>query len=163
MEPAGGPVDGAGVSRGLDEGLVAWKPAEIGGRRDGSEVYRVEGIELSVGDRIRWTRNDAGFGLVDSRTAEVLYIGDGRVIFRLEDGRKLELGRRSYAISTMPGPRSCTSSRAAPSTVSSLPWRAELRAQLQVVTGERVAALEGIGGLKRDNSVKPRELSRWVE
>ena len=72
MEPAGGPVDGAGVSRGLDEGLVAWKPAEIGGRRDGSEVYRVEGIELSVGDRIRWTRNNAGFGLVDSRTAEVL-------------------------------------------------------------------------------------------
>ena len=43
-------------------GRVAWKPGEIGGRRGGSEVYRVEDIELRAGDRIRWTRNDAGLG-----------------------------------------------------------------------------------------------------
>jgi len=74
-------------------GAVAWKPREIGGRRGGSEVYRVEEIELRAGDRIRWTRNDTGLGLVNSRTAQVLKVADGRVTFRLEDGKTLELGK----------------------------------------------------------------------
>ena len=39
-------------------GRVAWKPEEIGGRTDGSEVYRAAEIELCAGDRIRRTRND---------------------------------------------------------------------------------------------------------
>ena len=38
---------------GSEDGLVLWKPAEIGERRGGTEVYRAEGIELCVGDRIR--------------------------------------------------------------------------------------------------------------
>ena len=38
---------------GGEDGLVLWKAAEIGGRRGGTEVYRAEGIELCVGDRIR--------------------------------------------------------------------------------------------------------------
>ena len=74
-------------------GRVAWKPEEIGGRRGGSEVYRAEQIELRAGDRIRWTRNDAGLGLVNSRTAEVLKVANGRVTFRMEDGKTLELGK----------------------------------------------------------------------
>ena len=78
---------------GSEGGTVAWKPAEIGGRRGGSEAYRAEGIELRAGDRIRWTRNDAALSLVNSRTAEVAEVRDGRVTFQLEDGRKLELGR----------------------------------------------------------------------
>ena len=80
----------------LDDGRgarVSWKPEEIGGRRGGSEVYRAEEIELRAGDRIRWTRNDAGLGLVNSRTAEVLRVINGRVTFRLEDGKTLELGK----------------------------------------------------------------------
>ena len=72
-------------------GTVGWKPAEIGGRRGGAEVYRSEGIELRAGDRVRWTRNDKGLGLVNSRTAEVLSVKDGRVAFQLEDGRRLDL------------------------------------------------------------------------
>ena len=48
---------------------------------------------MRAGDRIRWTRNDAGLGLVNSRTAEVLRIANGRVTFRLEDGKTLELGK----------------------------------------------------------------------
>ena len=66
---------------------AAWKPEEIGGRRGGSEVYRAEDIELRAGDRIRWTRNDAGLGLVNSRNAEVLSVANGRVTFQL-GGRK---------------------------------------------------------------------------
>ena len=89
---AGGTRTAAYRRRGC-RALVAWKPGEIGGRRGGSEVYRTEGIELRAGDRIRWTRNDAGLGLVNSRTAEVLSVGNGRVTFQLEDGKKLELGR----------------------------------------------------------------------
>ena len=88
-------VDHKGRAVLLDDGkggTVAWKSAEIGGRTGGSEVYRAEGIELRAGDRIRWTRNDAGLGLVNSRTAEVAEVKNRWVTFRLEDGRKLELG-----------------------------------------------------------------------
>ncbi|MYG52498.1 MAG: hypothetical protein F4204_09150 [Rhodospirillaceae bacterium] len=64
-----------------------------GAKRGGVEVYRAEGIELRAGDRVRWTRNDIGLGLVNSGTAEVAAVRDGRVSFRLEDGRRLELGK----------------------------------------------------------------------
>ncbi|MCY4381658.1 MAG: AAA family ATPase, partial [Nitrospinae bacterium] len=77
------------VLEGKDGGSVSWKPGRIAGRSGGAEVYRAEEIELRAGDRVRWTRNDKGFGLVNSRTAEVLSAGDGRVSFRLEDGRRL--------------------------------------------------------------------------
>ncbi|MXY39270.1 MAG: relaxase domain-containing protein [Rhodospirillaceae bacterium] len=72
---------------------VAWRPRMTGAKRGGVEVYRAEGIELRAGDRVRWTRNDIGLGLVNSGTAEVAAVRDGRVSFRLEDGRRLELGK----------------------------------------------------------------------
>ena len=76
---------------GPDGSTVAWKPSEIGGRQGGTEVYRTETVELRAGDRIRWTRNDKGLGLVNSGTAEVLGVRNGRVTFLLEEGRKLTL------------------------------------------------------------------------
>ena len=76
---------------GADGRSVAWQPNRIASRAGGVEVYRSEGIELRAGDRIRWTRNDAGLGLVNSGTAEVSAVRDGRVTFRLEDGRMLDL------------------------------------------------------------------------
>ena len=76
---------------GPDGATVAWKPSEIGGRQGGTEVYRTETVELRAGDRIRWTRNDAGLGLVNSGAAEVLNVRSGRVTFALEDGRRLSL------------------------------------------------------------------------
>ena len=48
-------------------------------------------MELRAGDRIRWTRNDAGLGLLNSQSAEVTAVRDGRVSFRLEDGRMLDM------------------------------------------------------------------------
>ena len=72
---------------------VAWKPGHVAGRHGGSEVYRAEPVELRAGDRVRWTRNDRDLGLVNSRTAEVASVEDGRVSFRLADGRALTLGR----------------------------------------------------------------------
>ena len=75
-------------------GSVAhWKPSQIGARRGGSEVYRGQVLELRAGDRIRWTRNDASLGLVNSGLAEVTGVNNGRVAFRLEDGGALELER----------------------------------------------------------------------
>ena len=68
-------------------------PTHAGGRRGAIEVYRAENVELRAGDRIRWTRNDARLGLVNSHTAEVTAVAKGRVAFRLEDGRTLELPR----------------------------------------------------------------------
>ena len=72
--------------------VAEWKPSQIGGRQGGTEVYRCESIELRAGDRVRWTRNDASLGLVNSGLAEVTGVKNGRVRFRLEDGRSLELG-----------------------------------------------------------------------
>ena len=72
---------------------VPWRPRLVGAKRGAVEVYRTEGMELRAGDRIRWTRNDAGLGLVNSDTAEVMRIRGDRVAFRLGDGRTLELGR----------------------------------------------------------------------
>ncbi len=76
---------------GGDGQQIAWEPNRIAARAGGVEVYRGEEIELRAGDRIRWTRNDAGLGLVNSGTAEVAAVRDGRVTFRLEDGRTLDM------------------------------------------------------------------------
>ena len=162
-------------------GRVAWKPEEIGGRRGGSEVYRREEIELRTGDRIRWTRNDAGLGLVNSRTAEVLRVADGRVTFRLEDGKTLELGGNDPQLRHLDHAWASTvhafQGRTVDNVIAAMEARhphlttqksfyveisrardraelvtddaAELRAQLEIVTGERIAALEGVGEMKR--------------
>ncbi len=71
---------------------VAWDPNRLAARTGGVEVYRAEEIELRAGDRIRWTRNDMGLGLLNSGIAEVAAVRDGKVTFRLEDGRMLDLG-----------------------------------------------------------------------
>ena len=76
---------------GKNGGTVAWEPGRLAAKAGGVEVYKVESMELRAGDRIRWTRNDAGLGLVNSQTAEVTAVKDGRVGFRLEDGRTLDM------------------------------------------------------------------------
>ncbi len=76
---------------GADGRSVAWEPERIAARSGGVEVYRVMEMELRAGDRVRWTRNDAGLGLVNSGAAEVAAVRDGKVTFRLEDGRSLDL------------------------------------------------------------------------
>ena len=167
-------------------GKFAWKPEEIGGRRGGSEVYRAEEIELRAGDRIRWTRNDAGLGLVNSRTAEVLKVANGRVTFRLEDGKTLELGKGDPQLRHLDHAWASTvhafQGRTVDNVIAAMEARhphlttqksfyveisrardraelvtddaAELRAQLQEATGERIAALEGIGELPRHEAGK---------
>ncbi len=180
------------VLEGRDGGTHAWKPGEIGGRRGGSEVYRAEGIELRAGDRIRWTRNDAGLGLVNSRTAEVLSVANGRVTFKLEDGKRLELGRNDPQLRHLDHAWASTvhafQGRTVDNVIAAMEARhphlttqksfyveisrardraelvtddtAELRAQLQAVTGERIAALEGIGEIKRETPEKAVEADR---
>ncbi len=167
-------------------GSVAWKPQQIGGRRGGSEVYRVEEIELRAGDRIRWTRNDAGLGLVNSRTAEVMKVANGRVTFRLEGGKTLELGANDPQLrhldhawaSTVHAFQGRTVDRVIAAMearhkhlttqksfyveISRARDRAELvtddakdlRAQLESVTGERIAALEAIGETAREEPAR---------
>ena len=176
-------------------GTVAWKPGEIGGRRGGSEVYRREGVELRAGDRVRWTRNDAGLGLVNSRTAEVAAVRDGRVTFRLEDGRTLELGGNDpqlrhldhawaatvhafqgrtvdNVIAAMEAKHpNLTTQKGFYVEISRARDRAELvtddadglRARLQAVTGERIAALEGIGEMQREAQDRTAEAHGGAE
>ncbi len=165
------------ILEGGDGGTVAWKPAEVGGRRGGTEVYRMEEIELRAGDRIRWTRNDADLGLVNSRTAEVSEVGNGQVKLRLEEGRNLELGRNDPQLRHLDHAWASTvhafQGRTVDNVIAAMEARhphlttqksfyveisrardraelvtddaKELRAQLQAATGERIAALEGVG------------------
>ena len=72
---------------------VPWRPRMAGAGRGAVEVYRAESIELRAGDRIRWTRNDNALGLVNSGVAEVASVRGSRVSFRLEDGRRMEIGK----------------------------------------------------------------------
>ena len=176
-------------------GKVAWKPEEIGGRRGGSEVYRAEEIEVRAGDRIRWTRNDAGLGLVNSRTADVLAVKDGRVTFRLEDGKTLELGRGDPQMRHLDHAWASTvhafQGRTVDNVIAAMEARhphlttqksfyveisrardraelvtddaADLQAQLQAVTGERIAALEGIGEMKREAPDKAADAALGAE
>ena len=191
-------VDHRGRAVLLDDGKggrVAWKPEEIGGRRGGSEVYRAEEIELRAGDRIRWTRNDAGLGLVNSRNAEVVSVANGRVTFQLEDGKKLELGRNDPQLRHLDHAWASTvhafQGRTVDNVIAAMEARhphlttqksfyveisrardraelvtddaAELRAQLQAATGERIAALEGIGEMKREAPDKAVQAERGRE
>ncbi len=173
-------------------GQVAWKPEQIGGRRGGSEVYRAEEIELRAGDRIRWTRNDAGLGLVNSRTADVLKVANGRVTFRLEDGKTLELGRNDPQLRHLDHAWASTvhafQGRTVDNVIAAMEARhphlttqksfyveisrardraelvtddaADLKARLESVTGERIAALEGIGKMKREAPDRAAEAAR---
>ena len=77
--------------RRMDGGTVAWVPHQLAARTGGVEVYRSENLELRAGDRIRWTRNDNGLGLINSQTAEVAGVRNGTVTFALENGRMLDL------------------------------------------------------------------------
>ncbi len=73
---------------------VLWQPERLAAAKGGVEVYRSEGIELRVGDRVRFTRNDPGSGLVNGETARVDAIDRDGVCFRLEDGSVKQFGQQ---------------------------------------------------------------------
>ena len=165
---------------GEDGRSAAGEPNRLAARSGGVEVYKRETMELRAGDRIRWTRNDMGLGLVNSQTAEVATVAGGKVTFRLEDGRMLDLAPgdpqlrhidRAWAstvhafqgrtvdtvIAAMeanhPNLTSLKTfyveiSRARDRAELVTDDRAALRERLEAVTGERIAALEAVGGEK---------------
>ena len=65
---------------------VLWRPGSIAAAKGGVEVCRGEAMELRAGDRVRWTRNDPGSGLVNGETAVVDSIERDGVRFRFDDG-----------------------------------------------------------------------------
>ena len=76
-----------------DQGrIVKWAPERLAAAKGGVEVYRGVAMELRAGDRVRWTRNDPGSGLVNGATATVERIERDGVRFRLEDGSVARLG-----------------------------------------------------------------------
>ncbi|MCY4058902.1 MAG: AAA family ATPase, partial [Gammaproteobacteria bacterium] len=75
-----------------DQGrIVKWAPERLAAAKGGVEVYRGIGMELRAGDRVRWTRNEPGFGLVNGATATVERVDRDGVRFRLEDGSAARL------------------------------------------------------------------------
>ena len=66
--------------------IVKWTPERLAAAKGGVEVYRSQAMELRAGDRVRWTRNDPGAGLVNGAVATVEGIERDGVRFRLEDG-----------------------------------------------------------------------------
>ena len=71
--------------------VVKWAPERLAAAKGGAEVYRGVAMELRAGDRVRWTRNDPGSGLVNGATATVERIEYSGVRFRLEDGSAARL------------------------------------------------------------------------
>ena len=71
--------------------IVKWAPERLAAAKGGVEVYRGVAMELRAGDRVRWTRNDPGAGLVNGATATVERIERGGVRFRLENGSTTRL------------------------------------------------------------------------
>ena len=71
--------------------VVKWAPERLAAAKGGVEVYRGVAMELRPGDRVRWTRNDPGSGLVNGATATVERIERDGVRFRLEDGSATRL------------------------------------------------------------------------
>ena len=71
--------------------VVKWAPERLAAAKGGVEVYRGVAMELRAGDRVRWTRNDPGAGLVNGATATVERIERDGVRFRLEDGSAARL------------------------------------------------------------------------
>ena len=83
-------IEGERVALGHSDG----KPRHIkpaGRVRYYLDVYETRPIEIRAGDRIRWTRNDHGRGLINGEKAEVAAIARGRVRLVLEDGREVSL------------------------------------------------------------------------
>ena len=72
--------------------IVKWAPERLAAAKGGVEVYRGVAMELRAGDRVRWTRNDPGAGLVNGASATVERIERDGVRFRLEDGSVARLG-----------------------------------------------------------------------
>ena len=75
-----------------DQGrIVKWGPERLAAAKGGVEVCRGVAMELRAGDRVRWTRNDPGSGLVNGSIATVERIERDGVRFRLEDGSAAKL------------------------------------------------------------------------
>ncbi|MCY4003577.1 MAG: AAA family ATPase, partial [Rhodospirillales bacterium] len=75
-----------------DQGrIVKWAPERLAAAKGGVEVYRGRAMELRAGGRVRWTRNDPGFGLVNGASATVERVDRDGVRFRLEDGSAARL------------------------------------------------------------------------
>ena len=171
---------GAVMLSGENGNAVVWEPDRLAARAGGVEVYKSETMELRAGDRVRWTRNDAGLGLVNSETAEVTAVGDGRVTFRLEDGRMLDMNGADQQLRHIDRAWASTvhafQGRTVDTVIAALEAnhpnltnqkmlyveisrardraelvtddKAALREQLLELTGERIAALEAVGGEK---------------
>lgn len=65
-------------------------------------AYVVEAIELAVGDRLKWTKNEAVLGRRNGQEFEVCGIDDGQILIRYGNGKtdslsSLELAHLDYA------------------------------------------------------------------
>jgi ATP-dependent exoDNAse (exonuclease V) alpha subunit len=74
-------------------------PARVGKK----SVYRVEKIEVAVGDRLKWTKNQATLGRRNGQEFEVCEIEDGQVLIRYGSGKTeslsgSELAHLDYAL-----------------------------------------------------------------
>ena len=144
---------------GKDGQSVAWEPNRLAARAGGVEVYRAEEMELRAGDRVRWTRNDAGLGLVNSQTAEVARVEGDKMTFRLEDGRMLDLSPgdpqlrhidRAWAstVHAFQGRTVDTVIAAMEATIRTSPrrrpsmWRSAARDRAELVTDDKAALRE---------------------
>ncbi len=176
-------ADDACTVAGLEDGRVLLehtdgKPRRIdpsGPIRYRFDVFEARTIQLQVGDRVRWTRNDKRRGLINGHHAEITAIGPRQVRLRTSDGRALSLKRGDNQLrhldhaysSTVHAAQGMTIdnviavldsgamtdqslfyveiSRARDSAVLLTDNREDLVARLEAASGERMTAHEAIG------------------
>jgi hypothetical protein len=85
--------------RGQSGAALQVDPAQI----QRKSVYEVEEMEIAVGDRLRWTRNDHALGRRNGQEFEVVGLDDGQVMIRWGRGElgcfeSSELAHLDYAL-----------------------------------------------------------------
>lgn len=80
----------------VDGRSVAWAPSLVaGGTKQPPQIYQPRDTSLAPGERITWSKNDRGLGLVNGQRLTVLSTDARRMTVQTEDGRRVDVDRAS--------------------------------------------------------------------
>jgi len=82
------------VSLDVDGRRVSWAPSLVaGGTKQPPQIYQPRDTSLAPGERITWSKNDRGLGLVNGQRLTVVSTDSKRMTVQTEDGRRVDVDR----------------------------------------------------------------------
>lgn len=82
------------VSLDVDGRRVSWAPSLVaGGTKQPPQIYQPRDTSLAPGERITWSKNDRGLGLVNGQRLTVVSTDAKRMTVQTEDGRRVDVDR----------------------------------------------------------------------